>query len=107
MGSCQLIYMAVGISWVIPPKANGEFVAAMEHVFDVYRRPYNAAYPVVCMDETPRQLIGETRIPLPVRSGEPARHDYEYKRCGVANVFMATEPLAGKRITKIILSAAG
>jgi len=73
----------------------------MERVLDVYRRPYDAAYPVVCMDETPRQLIGETRIPLPACPGQPARHDYEYKRCGVANVFVATEPLAGKRITKV------
>lgn len=86
---------------MIPPKANGAFVAAMEHVLDVYRRPYDAAYPVVCMDETPRQLIGETRTPLPIRPGQPARHDFEYERCGVANVFMATEPLAGKRITQV------
>lgn len=73
----------------------------MEYVRDVYRRPHNAAYPVVCMDETPRQLIGETRTPLPIRPGQPARHDFEYERCGVANVFMATEPLAGKRITQV------
>jgi len=86
---------------VIPPKASGEFVAAMERVLDVYRRPYDAARPVVCMDETPRQLIRETRTPLAARPGQPARHDYEYERCGVANVFMATEPLAGRRITQV------
>lgn len=86
---------------MIPPTANAEFVAAMERVLEVYRRPYNAAIPVVCMDETPRQLIRETRTPLPTRPGQPARHDYEYERCGVANVFMATEPLAGKRMTKV------
>ncbi|MGH8162162.1 MAG: IS630 family transposase [Gammaproteobacteria bacterium] len=89
------------IGWVIAPGANAEFVAAMERGLDVYRRPYTTAYPVVCMDETPRQLIGETRTPLPTCPGQAARHDYEYVRCGVANVFMATEPLAGKRITKV------
>lgn len=86
---------------MIAPQANADFVAAMERVLDVYRRPYNAAWPVVCMDETPRQLIRETRIPLPARPGRCLRHDYEYARCGVCNVFMAAEPLAGKRMTKV------
>jgi hypothetical protein len=86
---------------VIPPEANGEFVAAMEKVLEVYRRPYNAKFPVVCMDETPRQLIRETRLPIPVGPGRPARHDYEYERCGTCNVFMACEPLAGKRMTRV------
>ena len=53
------------------------------------------------MDETPRQLIRETRAPLPARAGCAARHDYEYERCGTCNVFMATEPLAGRRITQV------
>lgn len=86
---------------MIPPDANGEFVAAMERVLDVYRRPYDAAFPVVCMDETPRQLIRETRTPIPARPGQAKRHDYEYQRCGTCNVFMASEPLAGKRMTKV------
>ena len=86
---------------MIPPQRNGHFVAAMERVLEVYRRPYDPAYPVVCMDETPRQLIRETRVPIPARPGQPERHDYEYRRCGVCNVFMATEPLAGKRLTKV------
>jgi hypothetical protein len=73
----------------------------MERVLDVYRRPYNANIPVVCMDETPRQLIRETRTPIPARPGQLERHDYEYERCGVCNVFMASEPLAGKRMTKV------
>lgn len=73
----------------------------MERVLDVYRRPYNADFPVVCMDETPRQLIRETRTPIPACPGQPERHDYEYERCGVCNVFMATEPLAGTRMTKV------
>ena len=73
----------------------------MEKVLDAYRRPYDAAFPVVCMDETPRQLIRKTRLPIPERPGRPARHDYEYARCGTCNVFMAAEPSAGKRKTKI------
>ncbi len=73
----------------------------MEKVLDVYQRPYDAAFPVVCMDETPRQLIGETRQPVAMAPGRPAREDYEYRRCGTCNVFMATEPLAGKRMTKV------
>lgn len=86
---------------MIPPQANAEFVAAMENVLDVYRRPFDASRPVVCMDETPRQLIGCTRVPLPGRPGQPAREDYEYERLGVCNVFMACEPLAGRRMTKV------
>jgi transposase len=86
---------------VIPPEANADFVAAMEGVLDVYRRPYNPARPVVCMDETPRQLIRETRVPVAAKQGRCERHDYEYERCGVCNVFMASEPLAGQRITKV------
>lgn len=73
----------------------------MEGVLDVYRRPYDAARPVVCMDETPRQLIRQTRTPIPASAGQPAREDYEYERCGVCNVFMASEPLAGQRMTKV------
>ena len=86
---------------MIPPQRNADFAAAMEQVLDVYRRPYDKALPVVCMDETPRQLIRETRVPIPAEPGRPARHDYEYRRCGTCNVFMATEPLAGKRMTRV------
>ena len=86
---------------MIPPQGNAAFVAAMEKVLDVYQRPYEAAFPVVCMDETPRQLIGETRVPIPMQAGQPARQDYEYRRCGTCNVFMATEPLAGRRMTQV------
>jgi hypothetical protein len=87
--------------WVIPPEQNGNFVAQMERVLDVYKRPYDPRFPVVCMDESPRQLIRETRLPLKARRGVTARYDYEYERCGVANVFMAVEPLAGRRIVRI------
>jgi len=73
----------------------------VEPVLDVYKRPYDSKYPVVCMDESPRQLIRETRLPLAGVPGVAARHDYEYQRCGVCNVFMAVEPLAGKRIVRV------
>lgn len=68
---------------------------------DVYKRPYNRNNPVICMDETPKQLIGETKVPIPQGPGYPAKHDYEYKRNGVCNIFMASEPLCGKRYTKV------
>lgn len=76
-------------------------MARMEVVLDVYKRPYNDRNPVICMDETPKQLIGETRLPIAQRPGAPARYDYEYKRNGVCNIFMASEPLSGKRYTKV------
>ena len=86
---------------MIPPKQSSEFVARMEIVLDVYKRPYNKDNPVICMDETPKQLIGEIRVPIPHRPGSPARHDYEYKRNGVCNIFMASEPLQGKRYVQV------
>jgi hypothetical protein len=73
----------------------------MEKVLDVYKRPFDPLNPVVCMDESPKQLIGETKCPIPASPGQSARHDYEYKRCGVCNIFLACEPLAGKRMVKI------
>jgi hypothetical protein len=69
----------------------------MEDVLEVYRRPYDPARPVVCLDETSRQLLAETRPPLPAAPGRAARHDPEYVRGGVANLFLATEPLRGWR----------
>ena len=73
----------------------------MEMVLDVYKRPFDYRYPVVCMDESPKQLIAETREPISGSSGKPVKYDYEYKRCGVCNIFMACEPLAGRRMVKI------
>ena len=73
----------------------------MEDVLDVYKRPYDPRRPNVCLDETSKQLIGETRIPVPACPGQPARYDYEYKRNGVANLFMMFEPLIGKRHVKV------
>jgi hypothetical protein len=73
----------------------------MEDVLEVYARPYDADRPVVCVDEAGKQLIGDVRSPLPVRADKPARHDSEYLRRGVANLFMAFEPLAGKRHVEV------
>jgi len=73
----------------------------MEMVLDVYKRPYNAEFPVVCMDESPKQLIKETKQPISAKPGSLAKFDYEYERCGVCNIFLASEPLAGKRFMKI------
>lgn len=69
----------------------------MEDVLEVYHLPYNPSYPVVCMDESCKQLIGEVREPIPCKPGEPQRIDDEYVRNGVAEIFMEVEPLAGKR----------
>jgi len=73
----------------------------MEKVLEVYKRPYDPLHPVICMDESPKQLIGETRTPVAAKSGSPEKHDYEYVRNGVCNIFMANEPLRGKRMVKI------
>ena len=87
--------------WVIPPKANAAFVAAMEDVLDVYTRPHDPARPLVCLDETSKQLVAETRAPEPMQPGQPARHDYEYKRNGTANLFMLFAPLEGWRHVEV------
>ena len=73
----------------------------MEKVLEVYKRPYDPLHPVICMDESPKQLIGETRTPVAAKSGSPEKHDYEYVRNGVCNIFMANEPLRGKRMVKV------
>ena len=87
--------------WVIPPHASAEFVAAMEDVLEVYQRPYQAERPVVCLDETFTQLIGEVRDPLPVAPGQVERYDSVYLRRGVASLFLAFEPLAGWREVQV------
>jgi transposase len=73
----------------------------MESVLDVYKMPYNEEYPVVCMDESPKQLIKQTRIPIPAKPGSNAREDYEYARNGLVQIFMANEPLKGKRFVEV------
>jgi hypothetical protein len=82
---------------VIPPTANAAFVAAMEDVLEVYTRPRDPDRPLVCLDETSKQLIAETRTPIPMKPGRPVRCDYEYERNGVANLFMVFAPLEGWR----------
>jgi DDE superfamily endonuclease len=83
--------------WCIPPKQSAEFVYRMEDVLEVCRRPHDPERPVVCMDETFKQLIGEAREPLPPRPGAVERYDHVYVRNGVASLFLASEPLAGWR----------
>jgi hypothetical protein len=73
----------------------------MEKVLDIYKRPFDPAYPVVCMDESPKQLIAETKTPIREVPGRPSRYDYEYSRRGVCNIFLACEPLAGKRMITV------
>jgi hypothetical protein len=89
------------VGWIIPPLQNSQFVANMEQVLDVYKRQYDKAFPVICMDESPKQLIKETRISVPMKPGQLARQDFEYERCGVANIFLASEPLKGKRYVEV------
>jgi len=86
---------------VIPPKQNAAFVAAMEDVLEVYKRPYDPKRPVVCMDEQPTQLLKETRKKVPAQPGQPERVDYEYERNGTAVNFMSTETLGGWRKVNI------
>lgn len=89
------------VGWVIPPKHNSHFVAAMEKVLDVYKRACNKMFPVVCMDESPKQLIRETRTSIAMNPGQNRKEDFEYERCGVVNIFLASEPLQGKRYVEV------
>lgn len=82
---------------MIPPEADAEFVAHMEEVLEIYAKPYDPQHPVVCMDEQPVQLIGETRVPIPATKQHPERVDYEYERKGTASIFMFAEPLSSFR----------
>lgn len=87
--------------WVIPPKSSGEFVADMENVLATYAQPYDARFPVLCMDEQPVQLLQETRCPIEATSHHARRVDYEYERAGTASLFMFTEPLRGWRRVRV------
>lgn len=87
--------------WCIPPKANAAFVCQMEDVLDVYKLPYDAKRPLICMDEMPKQLLADKREPIASQAGTPARQDYEYQRNGVADLFMLFEPLAGRRFVEV------
>ena len=86
---------------MIPPDASAAFVADMEDVLEVYHRPRDPERPLVCLDESSKQLIIETRTPIPAKPGQPKRHDYEYERNGVANLFMMFAPLEGWRYVKV------
>jgi hypothetical protein len=83
--------------WVIPPEADGEFVAHMEEVLETYEKTYDPAKPVLCMDEQPVQLLNETRRPIRATKSHPERVDYEYERAGTASIFIFAEPLSGFR----------
>lgn len=82
---------------MIPPKANADFVYRLEDVLDLYTQPYDPKRPVICMDETNRQLISEMKVPIKMKPGQPVKYDYQYKREGVCNLFMFFEPLRGWR----------
>jgi hypothetical protein len=87
--------------WCIPPKANGASVTQMEEVLDLYEEPYDSRYPLICMDETSKQLMSDVQTPLPSQPGHIARQDYEYKREGVCNLFMCFEPLQSRRYVRV------
>ena len=82
---------------MIPPESDAEFAASMEEVLDVYARPYDVRYPVLCMDEQPMQFLKESRQPIAGTKTHPRRVDYEYERAGTASIFMFCEPLSGWR----------
>jgi len=87
--------------WCIPPRQNGEFVAAMEDVLAVYHRPYDPLLPMICLDEASKQLVAQTRPSVSAQPGRVKRVDPEYRRCGTASVFLMSEPLAGKRHVRV------
>jgi hypothetical protein len=79
----------------------GEYLARMEDVLHLYALPHNEQRPVICYDEMPVQLLGEVVAPLAINSGKAHRFDYEYRRCGTANILLAIEPLTGKRVVEV------
>lgn len=83
--------------WCIPPEQNAAFVAAMEDVLAVYSRPYNEAYPVVCMDEKPTQFFSDFRKGFRSKNNGVQYEDYQYIRNGTACIFLFTEPLSSWR----------
>lgn len=83
--------------WCIPPQRNAAFVCAMEDILAVYKQSANPVEPLICMDETSKQLVKETRKIIVAKPGKPARYDYEYERNGVCSIFMFYAPFEGKR----------
>ena len=86
--------------WVIPT-ITADFIRKMLDVLEVYERPYNPLFPVICVDEKLTQLIKDIRTPLSIKVGKPRKVDYEYKRNGTCHVFVAVEPKAGKRKVRV------
>ena len=86
---------------MLPKEQDAEFASAMEDVLEVYRRPYDEQRPVVCVDEASKQLVADVTPTLPMQPGQPTREDYEYERRGTANLFLACEPLSGRRQVKV------
>jgi hypothetical protein len=87
--------------WKIPPKENAAFVACMEDVLEVYHRPYDPDVPVICMDESNKQIVSDIISPIACSPGKPKRIDHEYIRKGVADIFIAIEPLTGHVVLRI------
>ena len=83
---------------MIPPKGSAAFVACMEDVLGLHMEPHDPAFPVICLDEMPVQLLSHTREPLPMRPGDERKEDHEYAREGMADVFAALDPKGGKRL---------
>ena len=86
---------------MLPKTDDPGFVCALEDVLEVYTRPYDPQRPQVCVDEVSKQLVKDITPPVPMQPGQPTREDYEYERCGTANLFMICEPLAGRRHVKV------
>ena len=86
---------------MIPPEQNAEFVYHMEAVLEVYHRPYHPDFPVVCLDESLKQLVKETIEPMAAKPVQVRRYNYKYERNGVANLFMLCEPMTGARQVKV------
>lgn len=87
--------------WKIPPDANAAFVACMEDVLEVYHLPFDPLWPLVCMDESSKQLVGEVHAPIAAAPGHGQIVDHEYVRNGVAEIFLEVEPLGGRRHVEI------
>jgi len=87
--------------WVIPPGENADFVCAMEDILEVYQRIYGEDEVLVCMDETSKQHVKETRTPIAPTAGSSEKYDYEYQRNGTSNLFMLSAPLKGWRHVKV------
>jgi len=88
-------------SWCFPKEADGDFVYHMEDVIDVYCQPYDPSMRRICMDEMGKNLVKDKYPPEPAKPGQVAREDYTYEKEGMANLFIAYEPLAGKRLLKV------